>query len=75
MSRKIKVIHVHLIGKRKDFYFGSIAAIFTVLSPEEIGFSKSYLSHAGLSGGGTIVNSLCLIKQSTLTTCAKCIGK
>ena len=49
-----KVIHVHLlVGKHKglkDFYFSSISAVYTVLSSEEVGATKGYLLHAGLSG-------------------------
>lgn len=61
-----KVIHVHLIGKRRDYYFGSITAIYDVLTVEEVGVTKSYLHHAGLSGGGTVVTQRAIIKQSTL---------
>lgn len=61
-----KVVHVHLIGKRRDLYFGSISAIYTVLTPEEVGATKNYLLHAGLSGGGSIVTKTAIIKQSTL---------
>ena len=66
--RAIKVIHVHLKGKRKDLYFGSITAIYSVLSAEEVGASKEYLLHAGLSGGGTVMTKCAIIKQSTLIT-------
>lgn len=61
-----KVIHVHLIGKRRDYYFSSITAVFDVLLPEQIGASKSYLLHAGLSGNGTIITKKAIIKQSSL---------
>lgn len=61
-----KVIHVHLVGKRRDLYFGSIAAIYSVLTPEDIGMTRSSLAHAGLSGGGTVVTKRAIIKQSTL---------
>ena len=44
-----KVIHVHLIFEKKDFYFGSISAIFKTLDEERIGIKKSTLLHAGLS--------------------------
>lgn len=43
----IKIIHVHLIFERKDYYFGSISAIFD--NPEEgltedlLGIKKSTL--------------------------------
>lgn len=49
-----KVVHVHLmVGKhegRKDFYFSSISAIYTVLTAEEVGATRNYLLHAGLGG-------------------------
>ena len=61
-------MHVHLIGKRRDLYFGSISAIYTRLTPEEVGATKDYLLHAGLSGGGTVVTKRAMIKQSTLIT-------
>lgn len=65
-----KVVHVHLmVGKhegRKDFYFSSISAIYTVLTAEEIGATRSYLLHAGLSGNGTVMTKRAVIKQSTL---------
>ena len=65
-----KVIHVHLmVGKHeglKDFYFSSISAIYTVLTAEEIGATKNYLLHAGLSGNGTVMTKRAVIKQSTL---------
>lgn len=61
-----KVIHVHLVGKRRDYYFASISAVYNVLTEEEVGAKKSYLLHAGLSGNGTIVTKTAIIKQSTL---------
>lgn len=65
-----KVVHVHLmVGKhegRKDFYFSSITAIYTVLTSEEIGATKNYLLHAGLGGNGTVMTKRAVIKQSTL---------
>lgn len=68
VMRKIKVIHVHLLGKRRDLYFGSIAAVFTVLSPQDVGCTYNYLRRAGLSGGGTVVTKNAIIKQSMLIT-------
>lgn len=46
-----KIIHVHLIFEKKDFYFGSIAAIYTVLNPDRIGVKLNTLRNAGLSDG------------------------
>lgn len=61
-----KVIHVHLIGKRRDYYFASITAVYDVLTEEEVGVKKSYLLHAGLSVNGTVTTKTAIIKQSTL---------
>jgi hypothetical protein len=61
-----KIIHVHIMGKRKDYYFGSISAVFDYLTEEEVGVTKSYLLHAGLSGGGTHVTKKAIIKQGTV---------
>ena len=44
-----KVIHVHLIFEKKDYYFGSISAIYTVLNDAQIGIKKNSLLHAGLT--------------------------
>ena len=41
-----KVIHVHLIFEKKNYYFGSISAIFNTLTEEEIWITKSSLLHA-----------------------------
>lgn len=66
-----KVIHVHLTHgidgtKRKDWYFSSISAVYTVLTAEQVGATKNYLLHAGLSGNGTVCTKRAIIKQSTL---------
>ncbi|MCM1612133.1 MULTISPECIES: hypothetical protein [Bacteroidaceae] len=66
----IKIIHVHLIFERKDYYFGSISAIFD--NPEEgltedlLGIKKSTLLHAGLKDGLAIPTPRAIIRQSHL---------
>lgn len=66
-----KVIHVHLLTRgryeRKDYYFASVSAVYTVLTAEEVGATKNYLLHAGLSGNGSVATNKAIIKQSTLT--------
>lgn len=65
-----KVIHVHIFsrpkGQKKDYYFSSITAIFSILTKEDIGVGKNYLLHAGLSGNGSIATRKAIIKQSEL---------
>lgn len=66
-----KVVHVHLLfpqegSKRRDWYFSSLTAVFSVFTEDQVGITRSYLLHAGLSGGGTIITKRAIIRQSTL---------
>ena len=66
-----KVIHVHLTHpiegtRRKDWYFSSIKAVFTVFTAEQVGATYNYLRHVGLSGNGSIITKRAIIKQSKL---------
>lgn len=61
-----KVIHVHLIFEKKDYYFGSISAVYSVLSDVEIGMKQSTLLHAGLTDGGSVATKRAIIRQSHL---------
>lgn len=66
----IKIIHVYLIFERKNYYFGSITAIFDNpeegLSEERIGIKKSTLLHAGLKEGFPIPTERAIITESHL---------
>nr|DAJ16436.1 MAG TPA: hypothetical protein [Myoviridae sp. ctNqw6] len=61
-----KVIHVHLVFEKKDYYYGSISAIYTVLNETQIGIKKSSLLHAGLYDGGVKATRRAIIRQSHL---------
>lgn len=41
-----KIIHVHLIFEKKDLYFGSIAAIYSVLTPQQVGVAYNTIRNA-----------------------------
>lgn len=41
--REIKVVHVHLIFERRDYYFGSISAIFDTLDESGVGIKELYV--------------------------------
>lgn len=62
----IKVIHVHLIYEKKNYYFGSISAIFDVLTEKEIGITKNSLLHAGMTDGSCKITKRAMIIQSHL---------
>ncbi|WP_336535139.1 hypothetical protein [Bacteroides acidifaciens] len=61
-----KVIHVHLIFEKKNYYFGSISAIFNTLSEEEVGITKNSLLHAGMVDGSCKITKRAMIIQSHL---------
>lgn len=61
-----KVIHVHLLRGRKSYYFGSIPAIYSVLTAEEIGIRQCSLERVGLSKGGVVLNKKAYISAGEL---------
>lgn len=67
----VKVIHVHLIYEKKNYYFGSISAIYDVLTAEQVGISKTALLHAGLADGGCKITRRAMIIQSRLVCTRK----
>lgn len=57
------IIVVFMLNERKSYYFGSVAAIFTVFDRSDIGFSETYLQHAGL---GAVASDKAIIKRCPL---------
>ncbi|WP_291584873.1 hypothetical protein [Bacteroides sp.] len=63
----MKVIHVYLIFKKKNYYFGSLSAIYDYLNEDEVGIKKSTLLHR--SNETTILTPKAIIIKSTLLRC------
>lgn len=61
-----KVIHVHLIQGRKNYYFGSIPAIYSALTADDIGIKQCSLERVGLSKGGVVLNKKAIISAGEL---------
>lgn len=66
-----KVIHVHLLYEKKNYYFGSLSAVFDVLSEEEVGITKSSLLHAGITDGNCKITKRAMIIHSHLIRAVK----
>lgn len=71
--KQTKIIHVELREpvvidgeSRKDFYFGSKAAIYGTLSPEQIGITYNYFRSKIRLDIRPYTNSKCTIKQEVL---------
>ncbi|MFS2676438.1 hypothetical protein [Bacteroides ilei] len=65
-KQDIKIVHVHLIFERKDFYFGSLSAVFDTLEEDRVGIKKSTLLHAGLTDGSIKITKRARIVVSHL---------
>lgn len=65
-KQETKVIHVHLFNGRKNYYFGSISAVFRVLTEAETGCTEAYLRHVLTSEGNHHITPSALIIRSHL---------
>ena len=63
---QIKVIHVHFLHGHKNFYFGSVAAIYKRFSEKDIGVGQEYLRHQLLHDGNHYINDKVIIIRSRL---------
>lgn len=61
-----KVVHVHFIHGRKNYYFGSISAIFSKFSENQIGVSEDYLRHYLFRDNMTYLNNKVMIVRSRI---------
>ena len=39
-----KIIHVHFLVSHKNYYFGSVTAMFKMFTEKDIGYSLEYIS-------------------------------
>ncbi len=59
-----KVIHLHIDGE--DYYFGSVSAIYSVFSKEQLGIGYGSLRNYGLSSTKSYSNDKIIIKEGVL---------
>lgn len=52
---------------KTDFYFGSLAAIYEVFTPEQVGCKVECLWNAGISEGKSYANKLCVVSREAIT--------
>ncbi len=71
MAKETKVIHVHLIFKKTSRFFGSISAIYSEFTAEEIGITEETLRHKGLSDGVSFATKKAIIQQGVLIRSAR----
>ena len=61
-----KVVHVHFIHGRANYYFGSVRAVFKKFSEEEIGCCEGHLRAVLSSDASKYLNDKVLIIRSHL---------
>lgn len=62
-KRSIKIVWVHLIFEKRNYFFGSISALYRTLTPRQVGIKQSTLAHKKDS---TIITGRAIIKKSRL---------
>lgn len=62
----IKVVHVHFLHGRRNYYFGSVKAVFRKFSDKDIGCTYDYLSHHLCHDGDKYLNDKVLIIRARL---------
>ena len=62
----VKVVHVHFWHGHKNFYFGSVSAIYRRFSSIDMGCSEEYLRHKLSSDGAQFLNHKVLVIRSRL---------
>ena len=65
-SKSIKVIHVHFLNGRKNFYFGSVSAVFQRFSEEDLGCTEEYIRHVLTADGSSHLSSKAYFFRSHL---------
>lgn len=59
-----KVIHLHIDGE--DYYFGSVSAIYSMFTNEQLGIGYGSLRNFGLSSTKPYSNDKIIIKEGVL---------
>lgn len=64
--KHIKVIHVHFLNGRRNYYFGSVSAVFQKFSESDLGCTEAYLQHVLTADGSSHLSSTAFIVRSHL---------
>ena len=65
-KKKTKIIHVHFFSGHKNYYFGSVTAIFKMFTSKEIGCTEAYHRHLLTEEGNHYIIAQVLIIRSVL---------
>lgn len=63
------VVHVEITGRH--YYFGSLTAIYTIFTSEQLGVALGTLRNYRVTSDKSFQNSKCTIRKGTLITTPK----
>ena len=66
MENNRKIIHVHFLATHKNYYFGSVAAIYKHLEQKDLGVGEIYLRHQLKGEDSVFLNKKVMVVRSTL---------
>lgn len=66
LSKGIKIVHVHFLHGHKNYYFGSVSAIFRKFSESDIGISEIRLRHLLTDDGNHYINKNVIVIRARL---------
>lgn len=61
-----KIIHVHFLASHKNYYFGSVSAVYKMFTAQDLGINESYLRHILTEDGNHHLTDKVLIIRSRL---------
>ena len=61
-----KIIHVHFLVSHKNYYFGSVTAMFKMFTEKDIGYSLEYIRHTLTEDGNHLLSDKALIVSARL---------
>ncbi len=65
-TKGIKVVHVHFLHGHKNYYFGSVSAIFRKFSANDMGISEIRLRHQLSNDGNHYINKKVFVIRSRM---------
>ena len=61
-----KIIHVHFLANHKNYYFGSVSAVYKMFTASDLGVCETYLRHILKEDGTHHLTDKVLIVRSRL---------
>lgn len=65
-TKGIKVVHVHFLHGHKNYYFGSVSAIYRKFSYVDIGIGEVSLRHKLTKDGNHYINKMVVVIRSRM---------